>query len=521
MGPYQYTAGPDYTALPIERTEFLETVLPRYAGGFEAGAHGVMMSFVALNGVPAHADPFLRDLVKARAGPGAIIESDYDGDLRALRRLRLCREPEGGGAPRLHRGRRPHRPLLAPLPPAPARARRGGPHPRGGPPRPRRRDAAAEGAASASSTTRCSGTAPDREAGAPRRPDRPPTATSPAPRSSCCARSGPTRPCCRSRPRPTSASASSARSRTRIPRTGSAPTPATPTATSSGSRPRSPASASRWPEARLRPRLRLRRSTDDRRRCRSCARRPKARRAARRTSCSSSASRTMERRVRRRWPSRGCRCSSAGWSSPCAAPTRGEARRLRHRRPGAAHPARGRGERRRPLLDRPARHLRRRRHRRHPRRGLHPDRPPLARPADRRRHHLGLRHAPGAHRPAGGAGGARARPRGASATTGAPTTSASAPAGRRPTTSARAIPTPPSRSPTGRSTAARSRSRPAAPSPPASASPTPAARAGTETVHLYYQDMVCEERVPRLLERLGHLQVDARSRRVGDARASR
>ena len=79
MGPYQYTAGPDYTALPIERTEFLETVLPRYAGGFEAGAHGVMMSFVALNGVPAHADPFLRDLVKANAGPGAVIESDYDG----------------------------------------------------------------------------------------------------------------------------------------------------------------------------------------------------------------------------------------------------------------------------------------------------------------------------------------------------------------------------------------------------------------------------------------------------------
>jgi beta-glucosidase len=78
LGPYQYTAGPDYTALPIDRIEFLETVLRRYAGGFEAGAHGVMMSFVALNGVPAHADPFLRDLVKANAGPGAVIESDYD-----------------------------------------------------------------------------------------------------------------------------------------------------------------------------------------------------------------------------------------------------------------------------------------------------------------------------------------------------------------------------------------------------------------------------------------------------------
>jgi beta-glucosidase len=33
------------------------------------------------------------------------------------------------------------------------------------------------------------------------------------------------------------------------------------------------------------------------------------------------------------------------------------------------------------------------------------------------------------------------------------------------------------------------------------------ARPGTETVHLYYQDLVCEERVPRLLERLGHRQV--------------
>jgi beta-glucosidase len=32
-------------------------------------------------------------------------------------------------------------------------------------------------------------------------------------------------------------------------------------------------------------------------------------------------------------------------------------------------------------------------------------------------------------------------------------------------------------------------------------------RRGTETVHLYYQDLVCEERVPRLLERLGHRQV--------------
>ncbi len=43
-------------------------------------------------------------------------------------------------------------------------------------------------------------------------------------------------------------------------------------------------------------------------------------------------------------------------------------------------------------------------------------------------------------------------------------------------------------------------------------------RAGTETVHLYYQDMVCEERVPRLLERLGHRQATLDARRLGDAR---
>lgn len=78
LGPYQYTAGPDYTSLPISRVEFLDTVMTRYTGGFEAGAHGVMMGFVALNGVPAHADPYLRDLTRANAGPGAIIELDYD-----------------------------------------------------------------------------------------------------------------------------------------------------------------------------------------------------------------------------------------------------------------------------------------------------------------------------------------------------------------------------------------------------------------------------------------------------------
>ena len=43
-------------------------------------------------------------------------------------------------------------------------------------------------------------------------------------------------------------------------------------------------------------------------------------------------------------------------------------------------------------------------------------------------------------------------------------------------------------------------------------------QAGTETVHLYYQDMVCEERVPRLLERLGHQQVTLAPGESGDAR---
>ena len=83
----------------------------------------------------------------------------------------------------------------------------------------------------------------------------------------------------------------------------------------------------------------------------------------------------------------------------------GEAHRLRHRRPGAAHSAGGGGGRRRHLLDGAPRQLRGRRHRRHPRRGLQPDRAALARAADRRRDHLRLRHAAGADRPAAGAGG--------------------------------------------------------------------------------------------------------------------
>ena len=243
MGPYQYTAGPDYTALPIERTEFLETVLPRYAGGFEAGAHGVMMSFVALNGVPAHADPFLRDLVRAKAGPGAIIESDYDGiyelyggfgyaaspkeaalrafreggvhiDLCSLLYLRYLPELVGGGTPR-----------------------RGGASRAGG------RDADLQGARRRARRPATSAPPPTGSRSSSPAP-RPPTAIWRRPRWSCCGRPGRTRPCCRSRPRPARCvSACSGRSRTRIPRTGSAPTRAMPTTTSSGSRRRSPGSA--------------------------------------------------------------------------------------------------------------------------------------------------------------------------------------------------------------------------------------------------------------------------------------
>ena len=171
MGPYQYTAGPDYTALPIERTEFLETVLPRYAGGFEAGAHGVMMSFVALNGVPAHADPFLRDLTKASAGPGAIIESDYDAIYELYGGFGYAGQPEGGGAPGVQRGRGAYRPLLAPLPPLPAGAGGGGAHRRGGAHGARGRDADVQGARRPARRP-VAGNRPRPRAGAALRPDR-------------------------------------------------------------------------------------------------------------------------------------------------------------------------------------------------------------------------------------------------------------------------------------------------------------------------------------------------------------
>ena len=199
----------------------------------------------------------------------------------------------------------------------------------------------------------------------------------------------------------------------------------------------------------------------------------------------------------------------------------GEARRLRHRRAGAAHPARGRGGGRRALLDGA-------RSAPSPARRSPTSSPGSPTPSGRLSH--GLPFADGITsgfdtRRRGPTGRrcrwCRARPRGGSATTGAPTTSASAPAGRRPTPSARAIPTRPSPSRTGRSTRGGCR--------PRAATPLTASVAGDQ----HRQPRRHRDGAPLLsghgLRGAGAAAArparppagDARARRVGDARLHR
>ena len=453
MGPYQYTAGPDYTALPIERTEFLETVLPRYAGGFEAGAHGVMMSFVALERRAGARRP-----LPARPDPGA---GRAGGDhrvrlrrhLRALRRLRLRREPEGGGAPRLPRGRDPHRPVLAALPHPPAGARRGGADRRGGAPRPRGRDPRAQG--------------PRRRA---RRPDARhrarPRAEAPRPAGTGLPRAGaglggaaPAEDARPGRaPDPDRGRRPPLRARTaRRPGPGGLarrllePRQPPPRAGDHAARRHPPALAG----GDLRPRLRLRRrdaEARDRRgggaRRGGDARRRLPRRAAR-----------MERRV-----------GDAGGAAPALRPApagRGGARgRTRRRRSSSSSPPAGRCTSRARSRRPPTPSSGRRTPAASPAR-----RSPTSSPGSPTRAAASPTGCPSpTGSPRASTPGRRgptaprsrsspARRRGGSATTGAPTTSASGRAGRRPTPSARAIPTRPSPSRTARSTAGGCRSR--------------------------------------------------------------
>ena len=221
----------------------------------------------------------------------------------------------------------------------------------------------------------------------------------------------------------------------------------------------------------------------------------------------------------RRWPIRGCPSSSGGWSRRCGREPRREARRLRDRRAGAPHSGRSRGGRRRAFLDGAHRHFRRRSDRRHPCRAC----------ATRRRACRTACQSP--------TGSPRASTRGRRGSTGRRCRWCAGSAARRQrhhwcayylglgarwpaayyfgegysyTTFELSdwalIATHGCRL---RAADARRRSVRVT---------NTGSRPGTETVHLYYQDMVCEERVPRLLERLGHQQATLGPGRVRDAR---
>lgn len=78
-GGYQYTDGVDYTTLPISWREFLESCWPGYEGGLDAGAFALMLGFGHLDGLPAHADPRLRDMLLDYGGMRRIIVTDFAG----------------------------------------------------------------------------------------------------------------------------------------------------------------------------------------------------------------------------------------------------------------------------------------------------------------------------------------------------------------------------------------------------------------------------------------------------------
>lgn len=79
VGPYQYTVGPDYTVLPLSERAFLEDCWPPFEAALKAGSRAAMMSFVAFDGVPAHANPYLANLIKQSGDVGVVIVSDFTG----------------------------------------------------------------------------------------------------------------------------------------------------------------------------------------------------------------------------------------------------------------------------------------------------------------------------------------------------------------------------------------------------------------------------------------------------------
>jgi beta-glucosidase len=79
VGPYQYTYGPDYTDCGPSKRLFLEDSWPAFQAGLKAGAAAIMMSFVALDGVPAHASEYLSRLVTKHGGKHVIRISDFTG----------------------------------------------------------------------------------------------------------------------------------------------------------------------------------------------------------------------------------------------------------------------------------------------------------------------------------------------------------------------------------------------------------------------------------------------------------
>jgi beta-glucosidase len=77
--------GLDYNSVDISERSLRETYFPPFQAAFEAGAQSTMAAFHDINGVPAHANPWLLETVlREEWGFDGLVVSDFTGDMELI-----------------------------------------------------------------------------------------------------------------------------------------------------------------------------------------------------------------------------------------------------------------------------------------------------------------------------------------------------------------------------------------------------------------------------------------------------
>lgn len=79
------SSGLDYNSVDISERTLREVYFPPFSAAFEAGALSTMASFNDINGIPAHANPWLlKDVLRGEWGFEGLVVSDYTGDMELI-----------------------------------------------------------------------------------------------------------------------------------------------------------------------------------------------------------------------------------------------------------------------------------------------------------------------------------------------------------------------------------------------------------------------------------------------------